>query len=104
MSLHDVSEFIIVAPSNMGKSIQWAERELRSYLEGHFPLFRFRIEPFGPLADDDEFKVIPIMNREPEPGEKVDPDQIFLGRLDPTIVSEIRHRLREFDPTGMKAH
>lgn len=104
MSQHEVSEFIVVAPTAMGKAIEWAEPQLRHYLEGHFPLYRFRIEPYGPLAEDDDFAVIPVMNRPARPGEQTDRDQIFLASLDPMVIPEIRHVLRSFDPAQQKAH
>lgn len=100
MPMHDVNEFIVVAPANMAKAVQWAEVSLRSYLEGYFPHYLFRIEPFGPFALDDEFTVIPVMNRPPQQGEHVEPDQLFMGHLDPNAVPEIRSVLRTFNPTA----
>jgi hypothetical protein len=105
MSQHEVSQFIVIAPTNMGKAIQRAEPQLRSYLEGHFPRFRFRIEPFGPFADEEEFAIIPIMNRPPEPGEATKHnDATIMCRLDPTVIPEIQHVLRSFDPAEPKVH
>lgn len=101
MSMREVSEFIVIAPTNMGKAIEWAEPQLRSYLEGHFPLFSFRIEPFGPFADEDDFSIIPIMNRPPELGEEtMEAGGTFMCHLDPMIVPEIKHVLRSFDPAN----
>lgn len=102
---HEVSEFIVIAPSEMGKAIQWAEPLLRSYLEGYFPLYRFRIEPFGPFADESEFIIMPIMNRAPVPGEAAShPDATFMCHLDPMVIPEIQHVLRSFDPAGATTH
>ena len=102
---HDVSEFIVVAPSGMGKAVAWAERQLLAYLEGHFPLYRFRVEPFGPFADEEDFTIVPIMNRLPQPGEKtMEKDATFMCHLDPNVIPEIRHVLRSFDPAGVKAN
>ena len=102
---HKVSEFIVIAPSGMGKAIEWAEKQLLSYLEGHFPYYRFRVEPFGPFADEWDFGVIPIMNRMPSDGDRPrDPDATFMLELDPTVVPEIMHVLRSFDPAGATAH
>lgn len=99
MSQREVSEFVIIAPADMGKAIEWAEPLLRSYLEGHFPLYRFRIEPFGPFAETGDYAVIPIMNRAPESGETTQhPDATFMCHLDPTVIPEIKHVLRSFDP------
>ncbi len=102
---HEVSEFVIIAPADMGKAIQWAEPLLRSYLEGYFPLYRFRIEPFGPFAETDEYAVIPIMNRPPRQGEATrHPDATFMCRLDPMVIPEIKNALRSFDPAGARTH
>ncbi|MGV8833275.1 MAG: hypothetical protein ACOH2N_14975 [Devosia sp.] len=102
---HEVSEFIVVAPSEMGRAIQWAEPLLQSYLEAHFPLYRFRIEPFGPFADEDEFTVLPIINRAPDPFDVTSPhDATFICHLDPTVIPEIQHALRAFDPVGSQIH
>ncbi len=101
---HEVNQFIVVAPAGMGKAIEWAEPQLRSYLEGHFPLYSFRIEPYGPFPDEEDFAVIPIMSRSAELGEQKEPDQIFLAQLDPSVIPEIRQVLRAFDPSGLQAH
>jgi hypothetical protein len=102
---HDVSEFIVIAPAGMGKAIEWAEPQLRSFLEGHFPLYRFRIEPYGPFADEEDFGIIPIMNRMPDPEEAVaHPDSTIMCHLDPTVIPEIRNVLRSFDPAGATTH
>lgn len=97
---HEVSEFIVIAPAGMGKAIEWAEPQLRSYLAGHFPLYSFRIEPYGPFADEENFAVIPIMNRQAPPNERpADPDALVMCSLDPSIIPEIRHILKLYDPT-----
>jgi len=105
MSWHDVSEFIVVAPAMLGKAVKWAEPLLLAHLAEKFPRMRFRIEPFGPFADDEEFTVIPLMNRPPEPGEDSgNPDQIFLAHLDTAIIPEIQTVLRDFDPDNVRRH
>lgn len=102
---HEVNQFIVIAPAGMGKAIEWAEPQLRTYLEGHFPLYSFRIEPYGPFADEEDFAVIPIMNRPPAPSEKADhPDATFMCHLDPLVIPEIRQVLRSFDPAAVTAH
>lgn len=104
MSQHEVSEFIVVAPAMLGKAVEWAEPMLLAHLAEKFPGMRFRIEPFGPFADDEEFTVIPIMNRPPEPGERTDKDQIYLAKLDPAVIPEIQMVLRDFDPDNVRRH
>jgi hypothetical protein len=104
MSQHEVSEFIVVAPAMLGKAVEWAEPMLLAHLAEKFPGMCFRIEPFGPFADEEEFTVIPIMNRPPEPGERTDKDQIYLVKLDPAVIPEIQTVLRDFDPDNVRRH
>lgn len=101
----EVSEFIVIAPAGMGKAIEWAEMQLRSYLEGHFPLYSFRIEPFGPFADEKHFAIIPVMNRAPDPEEQtMHDDGTFMCHLDPMVIPEIQNVLRSFDPVSSSMH
>lgn len=104
MSQHDVSEFIVVAPAMLGKAVEWAEPRLLEYLGDQFPAYRFRIEPFGPFADDEEFTVIPIMNRPPVPGEDRDPDELHMCQLHPEAIPQIQQALRSFDPDQTRSH
>lgn len=98
----EVTEFIVVAPANQAKAVEWAERRLAAFLETHFPLYSFRIEPFGPLSDDDRFTVIPVMSAPPTgPGQT---DRIKLLSLDPTVIPEICDTLRSFDLNGATTH
>jgi hypothetical protein len=104
--MQEVSQFVVVAPATQAKAVQWAEDRLLSYLAGKFPHYQFRLEPFGPMSDDDEFTVIPIVNRPRAPGEKVhDPDAFFLCKpLDPRVIPQIRRALEEFDLIGARAN
>jgi len=102
---HEVSEFIVIAPAGMGKSIEWAQADLQRYLLEHFPSYRFRIEPFGPFAVEDDFGVIPIMNRSPAPGEgRIDPDAMVMCSLAPSVISRIQRVLQAFDPVASSMH
>lgn len=102
---HEVSEFIVIAPAGMEKAIEWAEPLLRTYLAGHFPRYNFRIEPYGPFADDEDFSVIPIMNRQPLANDKpADPDALAMCSLEQSVLTEIRHALRLFDPIVNSIH
>ncbi|MHA6690564.1 hypothetical protein [Devosia sp. A449] len=99
---HEVSEFIVVAPANQAKAVEWAERRLAAFLETHFPLYSFRIDPFGPLSDDDRFTVIPVMSARPDRDDRS--DKIRLLSLDPNVIPEICDTLRSFDLTGAMTH
>ncbi|WP_152662440.1 hypothetical protein [Devosia soli] len=100
----EVNEFIVIAPAGLGKAVEWAEARLLTYLGDEFPGYRFRIEPFGPFADDDEFTVIPIMNRPAEPGEASHDDMMIMCNLKPETVPRIQQALRTFDPDKTRSH
>lgn len=97
--MREVSEFIVVAPAGQGKALRFVEERLLGHLATRFPHYSFRLEPWGPFADDEEFSVLPIMNRAPEPGEATgDPDQFYMcAPLDPRVIPQIRESLREFE-------
>lgn len=104
--MQEVSQFFVVAPTNQGKAVEWAKERLLAHLAQRFPHYTFRVEPFGPMSDDDEFTVIPIVSRPPMPGERVhDPDAFFLCKpLDPRVIPQIRRALEEFDLVGVKVN
>lgn len=70
--------------------------------KAHFPLYSFRIDPFGPLSDDDRFTVIPVMNARPSGPDQS--DRIKLLSLDPLSSLKICDTLRSFDLTGAMTH
>lgn len=104
--MHEVSQFIVIAPAKQAKAVVWAEERLKAHLAGEFPHYTFQVEAFGPLSDDDEFTVIPIVSRKAEPGEATEhPDAFFLCKpLDPRVIPQIKEVLRGFDITGAKAN
>lgn len=102
--LHEVSEFIVIAPAGLGKAVEWAEGRLLAYLGDQFPAYQFRIEPYGPFADDEEFTVLPVMNRAAEPGEDKDPDAMIMCSLNPASILQIQQALRSFDPDKTRSH
>ena len=97
--MYEVCDFIVIAPMNHCKAIERSSERLLAYLEGHFPLYHFTIEAYGPFSEPDEFAVIPIMNGRGEfrPREN---DAFRIGRLDPSVVPEILRALRQFDLAG----
>jgi hypothetical protein len=104
--MREVSQFIVVAPANKSKAVQWAEHRLIAYLGDAFPHYQFQVEAFGPFSDDDEFTVIPIVSRPPEAGETtLEPDAFFLCKpLDPRVIPQIQEALRAFDISGVMAN
>lgn len=104
MSQHEVSEFVVIAPAGLGKAVEWAEGRLLAYLGDQFPNYCFQIEPFGPFADDEEFTVLPVMNRAPEPGEVAKDGVILMCSLNPQSIPQIQQALRSFDPDKTRSH
>lgn len=104
MSQREVSDFVVIAPAGLGKAVEWAEGRLLAYLGDQFPDYRFRIEPYGPFADDEEFTVIPIMNRPAAPGEASRDDAMIMCSLDPESIPQIQQALRSFDPDNTRTH
>ena len=101
--MREVRDFIVVAPANQAKAAAWAEQRLAAYLAAKFPHYRFRLEPYGPFAEEDDFAVLPIVNsiEDSMPGD----DRIYLCKpLDPQVIPHIRRVLREFDLAGAKAN
>lgn len=106
IAMHEVSQFIVIAPARQAKAIVWAEERLKAHLAGEFPHYTFQVEPYGPMSDDDEFTVIPIVSRPAEPGEAPErPDAFFLCKpLDPRVIPQIQEALRGFDIVGARAN
>lgn len=102
MPQREVSQFVVIAPAGLGKAVEWAEERLLEYLANQFPAYRFRIEPYGPFADDEEFTVIPIMNRAADPGEAKAPDAMIMCSLNPNSIPQIEQALRSFDPDKVR--
>lgn len=58
----EVLEFIIVPPFEQRAAVAAAKERFESYLANRFPGYSFRIGPFAPVGDEEEFSVLPIMN------------------------------------------
>jgi hypothetical protein len=57
-----VLEFIIVPPFEQRAAVAAAKERLEHYLICRFPGYRFKVGPFAPVGDDEEFCVLPLMN------------------------------------------
>lgn len=94
--MEEVSEFVVIAPAGQGRAMRFAEQRLMAHLARRFPHYSFRLEAFGPYAEDDEFSVIPIMNRPSRPGDE--PGVMYMCRpLDPRVIPQIKQALRAFE-------
>lgn len=91
----EVSQFIVIAPSAMGKSVEYAEARILGRLGRSFPDYEFMIEPFGPFSEPDRFEVIPIMNQK----DRVGPNgEMYMCRPpEPWVIPAIKEVLKEFE-------
>lgn len=58
----DVIEFIIVPPFAKRADVAAARERLESHLENRFRGYTFRVGPFAPVGEEEEFAVLPVMN------------------------------------------
>ncbi|MBY5692015.1 hypothetical protein HFO41_24850 [Rhizobium leguminosarum] len=58
----EVLEFIIVPPFGQRAAVTAAKERFENYLANRFPGYSFRVGPFAPVGDEDEFSVLPLMN------------------------------------------
>lgn len=58
----EVLEFVIVPPYEQQAAIGAAKEGFEHYLANRFPGFTFKLGPFAPVGDDEEFHVLPVMN------------------------------------------
>ncbi|MEH7877001.1 hypothetical protein V7799_04735 [Rhizobium laguerreae] len=58
----EVLEFIIVPPFEQRAAVAAARERFENYLANRFPGYSFRVGPFAPVGDEDEFCVLPLMN------------------------------------------
>jgi hypothetical protein len=58
----EVLEFIIVPPYSRRSEIFAAKERMEAYLGNRFPGYSFKLARLGPVGDDDDFCVLPVMN------------------------------------------
>ncbi|WLS01710.1 hypothetical protein [Shinella oryzae] len=58
----EVLEFIIVPPYTRRAEIFAAKERMEAYLGNRFPGYSFKVARLGPVGDDDDFCVLPVMN------------------------------------------
>ena len=89
--MREVSEFVVVLPTKCRAGGALVER-VRATLERAFPHYRFRLTDDGPMQDEEEFQVLPIMGAV---GEGADPDEVYLCKpLDPMVIPQILDALK----------
>ncbi|MBY3228576.1 MULTISPECIES: hypothetical protein [Rhizobium] len=93
----EVLEFIIVPPFEQRAAVAAAKERFENYLANRFPGYSFRVGPFAPVGDEDEFSVLPLMNFLGDDGKSymcVPPKRWF--------VSEIADACKQFDMRGLR--
>lgn len=58
----DVLEFIIAPPYERRAAIFASKERMEAYLENRFPGYSFKIARLGPVGDDEDFCILPVMN------------------------------------------
>ncbi|MDM9644499.1 hypothetical protein [Rhizobium sp. S163] len=93
----EVLEFIIVPPFEHRAAATAAKEFFETYLSNRFPGHRFRIGPFAPVGDDDDFCVLPIMNFLGDDGKSY-----MCNQPKRWLLQEIADACREFDVAGRR--
>lgn len=94
----EVLEFIIVPPYARRTEVFAAKERLEAYLGNRFPGYNFKLARLGPVGDDDDFCVIPIMNFIDGEGacRMCTPPK-------PWLIADIASKCRQFDRAGRSA-
>ncbi|GAA4180442.1 hypothetical protein [Shinella granuli] len=94
----EVLEFIIVPPYARRSEIFAAKERMEAYLGNRFPGYSFRLARLGPVGDDDDFCVLPIMNFLGDDGRSYmcAPPKLW-------FMAEIAAACREFDAAGRRS-
>lgn len=93
----EVLQFIIVPPYEQRAAVAAAKERMEAYLGSRFPGYDFKVGPFAPVGDEDEFCVLPLMNFVGDDGQSymcVPPKRWF--------VQEIAEACRQFDLRGLR--
>lgn len=94
----DVLEFIIVPPYARRSAIFASKERMEAYLGNRFPGYSFKVARLGPVGDDDDFCVIPVMNFLGDDGHSY-----MCNDPKPWFMSEIRAACSVFDAGGRRS-
>lgn len=94
----DVLEFIIVPPYARRSAIFASKERMEAYLRNRFPGYSFKVARLGPVGDDDDFCVIPVMNFLGDDGQSY-----MCNEPKPWFIAEVRSACREFDLGGRRS-
>lgn len=96
--VQEVTEFVVIAPASMGKAVEYARERILDRLARSFPQYRFQIEPYGPIIQEDGFSVIPVMGEVGGGWKTDDPRAELLAAYPPQwLFGAIKDVLREFE-------
>ncbi|MCW0014871.1 hypothetical protein [Rhizobium sp. BT-226] len=84
-------EFIIVPPFEQRAVVMAAKERFENYLGNRFPGYRFKVGPFAPVGDEEEFSVLPLMNFVGDDGQSY-----MCAPPHRWLMQEIAHSCREF--------
>jgi hypothetical protein len=94
----DVLEFIIVPPYARRSAIFASKERMEVYLGNRFPGYSFKVARLGPVGDDDDFCIIPIMNFIGDDGHSY-----MCNEPKPWLLAEIAAACREFEAKGRQS-
>ena len=94
----DVLEFIIVPPYARRSAVFASKERMEAYLGNRFPGYSFKVARLGPVGDDDDFCVIPVMNFLGDDGHSY-----MCNEPKSWFVSEIAASCRGFDAKGARS-
>ncbi|MCP8894268.1 hypothetical protein KYK29_04950 [Shinella daejeonensis] len=94
----EVLEFIIVPPYARRSEIFAAKERMEAYLGNRFPGHSFKIARLGPVGDDDDFCILPVMNF-------IDAEGVsrMCTPPKPWLMADISAACREFDAGGRRS-
>ncbi|MGQ3213810.1 MAG: hypothetical protein ACT6U0_09895 [Shinella sp.] len=94
----DVLEFIIIPPYARRSKVFASKERMEAYLGNRFPGYSFKVARLGPVGDDDDFCILPVMNFLGDDGHSYmcnEPKSWFLA--------DIASACREFDRSGLRS-
>ncbi|SMF65606.1 hypothetical protein SAMN02982989_3381 [Xaviernesmea oryzae] len=94
----EVLEFIIVPPFDRRHEITNSKERMEHYLGNRFPGYSFKLVAFAPVGDEDDFRVLPVMNF-------IDGEGISRMCAEPKrwMMVEIAQACHEFDANGRRS-
>lgn len=94
----DVKEFVVIPPEEQIESLLRSRERFVDYMTRRFPAYMFRVAPFVPIGDAEEFSILPIMNYVGDDG-----GSYACNPPCRWVMSEIAQACREFDEEGVRS-